>query len=108
MLDDLGQFRPRAGFAKGLQFSIGVPFLIDVDAVRVDRVGGDDEIATTRRSPRFAHGASRGREEALALSRADIDSTRNDDHYGVLPRPSAIPPPFSRTGIRGIDIEHPP
>lgn len=57
--DVCGELRLRAGASKRLKLGFGVPLLVDVDAVRLDRVCGDDEVAATRRVAQLPPNAER-------------------------------------------------
>lgn len=73
-LYDSDQFRPWAGTTKRLQLSVGVPFFIDVNTVRLDRICGDHEVLATWRSPRFDHRSARRRKEGITPPGSYVNS----------------------------------
>jgi len=42
------QLLGRPGAAERRELALGLPFLVDIDAIRLDRIRGDDEVPTTR------------------------------------------------------------
>jgi hypothetical protein len=62
------QLLGRPGAAEIRQLALGLPFLIDIDAIGLDRVRGYNEVPTTRCAARPDYGFARGREEGLATT----------------------------------------
>jgi hypothetical protein len=73
-LDDSGEVRPRADSPKGLELGFGVPFLIDVQAVSLDRVRGDDEVPATLSTSRGDNRTASRSKEGVALPGCNVDA----------------------------------
>jgi LysM repeat protein len=74
------QVGARALPAERLELGFGLPPLVDVDSVRLDRIGRNREVQAAGRAPGFDDRLQRRRHERVAPARGHVDLSRDDDH----------------------------